>query len=105
MLDANASTSVINYIKECCMAPAILTGNQIRAGRALLRWSARELAEIAGLSTITVQRLEGGGGAAKGNIESLRKVEEALQSAGVEFIEDGTASLEGGPGVRLKKEE
>ena len=36
----------------------MLTGEQIRAARALLRWGQKQLAEAAGVSIETVKRLE-----------------------------------------------
>ncbi len=76
----------------------MLTPNQIRAARALLGWSARELSVRAGVHVATVQRMERGQGHVRGNVESLRKVERALEAAGIEFLA-GSAGL----GVRLKR--
>ena len=75
----------------------MLASEQIRAGRALLGWSARELAERAGLHITTVQRMETGRGPITGNIRSIRRIQEALEAAGTEFIDDLK-----GPGVRLR---
>ena len=74
----------------------MLTSDQIRAARALLRWSARQLAEKADVHLTTVQRMESGNGPVGGTVQTLAKVQNALEDAGVEFIAGS-----GGPGVRL----
>ena len=74
----------------------MLLSHQIRAARGLLHWSARLLAEEAGVHLSTVQRMERAGGPVNGNVESVRRVQDALERAGVEFLaEDGCS------GVRL----
>ena len=80
----------------------MITAAQIRAARALLGLDQRRLAEAAGLSLPTIQRMEGSGGQVRGNVESLVKVVAALERAGVELIGDGATSTAGGRGVRLK---
>jgi transcriptional regulator with XRE-family HTH domain len=77
----------------------MLTAAQIRAGRALLRWSAQELADKAGIGISTVQRMEGAEGVPTASGKNLEAVQRALEAAGVEFI----AENGGGPGVRLAK--
>ncbi len=76
----------------------MLTSQQIRAARGLLRWSARELAERAGVHLATVQRLERSDGIVRGTARTVAKVERALEAEGIQFLPDN-----GGPGVRLKK--
>ncbi len=76
----------------------MLTSQQIRAARGLLRWSARELAERAGVHLSTVQRMERSEGTIRGTARTVAKVERALEAEGVDFLPDN-----GGPGVRLKK--
>jgi transcriptional regulator with XRE-family HTH domain len=80
----------------------MITAAQIRAARALLGLDQRRLAEAAGLSLPTIQRMEGSDGQIRGNVESLVKLVEALERAGVELIGEGAASAPGGRGVRLK---
>jgi len=80
----------------------MITAAQIRAARALLGMDQRRLAEAAGLSVPTIQRMEGSAGQVRGNVESLVKVVEALETAGVELIGEGAQSAGGGRGVRLK---
>ena len=80
----------------------MITAAQIRAARALLGLDQRRLAEAAGLSLPTIQRMEGSAGQVRGNVESLVRVVEALEKAGVELIAEGATSPGGGRGVRLK---
>ena len=76
----------------------MLISNQIRAARGLLRWSARMLAEQAGVHLSTVQRMERSQGPVGGNVESVRRVQAALERAGVEFLAEDDS-----PGVRLTR--
>jgi hypothetical protein len=62
----------------------------------------RTLADIAGLSLPTIQRMEASDGVIRGNVDSLTKLLAALDGAGIELIGEGAASLSGGRGVRLK---
>jgi len=80
----------------------MITAAQIRAARALLGMDQRTLAEAAGLSLPTIQRMEASDGQVRGNIDSVVKVVEALERAGVELIGEGGVSGDGGRGVRLK---
>jgi predicted transcriptional regulator len=77
----------------------LLTAEQIRAGRALLRWEQRRLAEAAEISLETVKRLEGMDGPVAAHSGTVSAIEQALEKAGVEFIPENG----GGPGVRLAK--
>lgn len=82
----------------------MITAAQIRAARALLGMDQRRLAEAAGLSLPTIQRMEASTGAQiRGNVDSLVKIIEALEKAGVELIGDNMSSTGGGRGVRLKE--
>ncbi|NKN32675.1 helix-turn-helix domain-containing protein [Marichromatium bheemlicum] len=80
----------------------MITAAQLRAARALLGLDQRRLAEAAGLSLPTIQRMEASDGQVRGNVESLVKVVEALDRAGIELIGEGAVSAGGGRGVRLK---
>lgn len=73
----------------------MIDGDQIRMARAALHISVRDLADMAKVAAMTVTRLENGHSSGHG--ETLRKIQRALEKAGVEFL-DGDA-----PGVRLKK--
>jgi transcriptional regulator with XRE-family HTH domain len=81
----------------------MISAGQLRAARALLGIDQRELADIAGLSVPTIQRMEASEGVIRGNVDSLMKLIGALDAAGIELIGDGTASTGGGRGIRLKK--
>jgi predicted transcriptional regulator len=74
----------------------------MRAARALLGIDQRRLAEISGVSLPTIQRMEASDGQVRGNVDTLVKVVEALEGAGIELIGEGAVSTEGGRGVRLK---
>ena len=80
----------------------MLSAAQMKAARALLGWDQRRLAAAAGLSLPTVQRMEASGHNVRGNVDSLVKVVQALESAGLELIGDGASSEGGGRGVRLR---
>ena len=71
--------------------------DQIRATRALIRWSAQELAENAGIGVSTVQRMETANGVPSASRKNLAAIQ-ALKSAGIVFIPENG----GGPGVGLK---
>lgn len=76
----------------------VLSGEQIRAARAILRWKAVELAERAGVGLSTVQRGESANGPAplmRANMEAIRR---ALEDGGIEFIPENG----GGVGARLR---
>lgn len=74
----------------------------MRAARALLGIDQRRLAELAGVSLPTIQRMEASEGTVRGVVETLVKVIEALDRAGIELIGDDAVSERGGRGVRLK---
>ena len=79
----------------------MMTAGQMRAARALLGIDQHQLAELAGLSLPTVQRMEASDDNVRGVVDSLVKVVEALERAGVELIGDNVASTQGGRGVRF----
>jgi transcriptional regulator with XRE-family HTH domain len=76
----------------------MLTIEQLRAARGLLGWSQSKLAARAGLSLPTVKRVEADLGLRVSD-EARNKLRRALESAGVQFIDENG----GGPGVRLRK--
>jgi len=81
----------------------MITAGQIRASRALLGIDQRSLAEAAGLSLPTIQRMESRDGVVRGNVDSLMKLIAALESLGIELMTDNAVSSGGGRGVRLKR--
>jgi predicted transcriptional regulator len=80
----------------------MITAGQLRASRALLGIDQRKLAEVAGLSLPTIQRMEASDGVIRGNVDSLMKLIGALDALGMELISDNAVSQAGGRGVRLK---
>ncbi len=80
----------------------MITGAQMRAARVLLGIDQKTLAGLSGLSVPTIQRMEASSGNVRGVVDSLTKVIEALDRAGVDLIGEGANSATGGRGVRLK---
>ena len=84
----------------------MITSDQIRAARALLRWSAKTLSEESGVSLPTIQRMEVASGVPKGLSRNLDAIQRTLERAGILFIdEDGGLFIDedgGGFGVRLR---
>ena len=76
-----------------------LSSAQIRAARALLRWSAEDLARKSLLSVATIRRAELSEKETSLTAANDLAVRRALEGAGVEFIDENG----GGPGVRLRK--
>jgi transcriptional regulator with XRE-family HTH domain len=79
------------YLDNVTMRPI-----QLRMARAAVGWGVRELAKEAGVTANTVTRIENGADAKQSTMDRLRQ---ALESAGIEFIDENG----GGPGVRLRK--
>ncbi|WP_082499507.1 helix-turn-helix domain-containing protein [Rhizobium sp. Leaf391] len=77
-----------------------ITGAQIRAARALIRWSAKDLAKRAGVGVATVSRAEIEDGTTSLTGANVTAIRSALESGGVEFIPENGS----GAGVRLKKQ-
>ena len=80
---------------------AILTGSQIRAARALLKWSGKELSERSGVSYPALQRAEVVDEMPNMQTKNLLAIKSALEAGGCVFF-DGSYSGGGGPGVRLR---
>jgi len=80
----------------------MITAPQLKAARALLGMDQRTLADASGLSLPTIQRMEASDGLIRGQVESLMKLIAALDTAGVELINEDAISERGGRGVRLK---
>lgn len=79
----------------------VLTGSQIRAARALLKWSGQDLAERCGVSYPAIQRAERVDDMPNMQTKNLLAIKGALEAGGVQFV-DGPYSGDGGPGVRLR---
>jgi transcriptional regulator with XRE-family HTH domain len=72
---------------------------QIRAARGLLGWSQGKLAKRASIGLATLQRIEQNEGELRGNFSTILKIRNALEEAGIHFIENDTGEL----GVTLKR--
>src|SRR3569832_2950575 len=79
----------------------MITAPQMRAARALLGIEQRQLAELAGVSLPTIQRMEASEGNVRGVVDTLTKVVEALDRAGIALIGESAVSHPGGRGVRF----
>ncbi len=73
----------------------------MKAARALLGIDQRALARLSGLSLPTIQRMESSPGVVRAVVDSLEKVVNALNGAGIELISPGGRSDGAGRGVRL----
>jgi len=79
----------------------VISGVQIRAGRALLGWDQVKLAAIAGVSAITIKRLEAAGEEIHAQFATVMKVKTAFEKAGVLFLGEESGL---GYGVRLRSD-
>lgn len=73
-------------------AVSAVDAEQFRAARALLDWTAQDLAAASGLSLSTIRRLEDGGSDAVA-IQSVATAREALEAAGIRFLDDHTGAI------------
>ena len=80
------------------MPPKPLTSAQIRAARALIRWSAEQLAKETAVGVTTIRRAELTASETKLTRVNDQAIRRALEAAGVVFIDTNG----GGPGVRLR---
>jgi transcriptional regulator with XRE-family HTH domain len=76
----------------------VLTGGQIRAARAFLRWSSLDLAQNAGVGIQTIKRFEATDGVPPSRSSTLMDVQTALEKAGIEFI----GAHDDSPGIRIR---
>jgi transcriptional regulator with XRE-family HTH domain len=74
----------------------LLTSEQIRAARMLLRWEQKDLAASSKLSLATIKRLETQPGPVRANEVTIAAIARAFSDAGVEFTNGDT------PGVRFR---
>ncbi len=74
----------------------LITGAQIRAARAISRWSVQELSNASGVSPSIIRRIEEFDGKTKGIESALIAIKEALGQAGIQFF----FTAAGKPGVR-----
>ncbi|SCW34267.1 hypothetical protein SAMN05660859_0696 [Ancylobacter rudongensis] len=76
-----------------------ITGAQIRAARALIRWRAEDVAKASGVGVATVRRAEAEDGTTSMTAPNAAAVRRVLEEAGVIFVAENGE----GPGVRLRK--
>jgi transcriptional regulator with XRE-family HTH domain len=76
-----------------------ISGAQMRAARALLRWTALDLAKASKVGVATIRRVEVIDGEISATVANQAALRQALEYAGVEFIDENG----GGAGVRLRK--
>ena len=76
----------------------MITNLQIRAARALLGWSQQTLADEAGVSVITIKRLEAQDEDFRARYDIVVKVKAAVERAGVEILGAGFSH-----GVQLRR--
>ena len=81
----------------------MITAQQMRAARALIGIDQRQLAELAGVSVPTIQRMEASDGQVRGVVDTLVKVIAALEAQGVELIGENAPSTGTGRGIRLRE--
>ena len=78
----------------------MLRPRQIRAGRALLGLTQVDVANRAGVGIATLRRIEASVDEVTGTAQSISRIQRALETAGILFIEQDESR---GPGVRLRK--
>ena len=82
----------------CVKLKIVITPTQIRAARALASLTQVELAQGASVGIATVRRIEGST-VLSANVQTIQKLQEALEDRGILFIEEDHTN---GPGVRLR---
>ena len=90
---------MIKNVKSAKNAPKTIFGAQIRAARALLRWSAADLVRESGVSHATIHRAEALNGKTAMTFANAPAIRRALEIAGVELLDENGE----GPGARLRK--
>src|SRR3954451_2708099 len=86
--------------KNLCPRGNMITGEQLRAARAMLKIEQGELADLSGVSVETIKRLERMDGFLSANTKTLANLQAALEHEGIVLIpENGGLS-----GVRLRRD-
>ena len=75
----------------------MVSSSQIKAARAMLGWSAIELADRSGVGSASIKRYEVQAGVPVTNTRNLMAVRNALEEAGIQFTGDPLVN----PGVTL----
>jgi DNA-binding XRE family transcriptional regulator len=79
-----------------------ISSAQIRAARALLGWSARELAKQAGVSQSTIHRAETAKGVPHIHLASQGAIQTTFEESGIEFLDQSGLRLRHLNGERHK---
>ncbi len=74
-----------------------ITSTQIRAARAAIKWSAKQLADLSGVALRTIVRIEQFDGVPEAHSSTIKLIVNTLEAAGIEFI--GTPQDR--PGIRI----
>lgn len=77
----------------------MITSQQVRAARAMVRMTRAELAHASGVGEATIKRLEASDGVPAAHAKTLDLLTKALEAAGVEFV----GSPDDCPGVRVRR--
>ena len=77
----------------------IMFGCQMRAARALVNWTAQQLADASKVGVATIRRAEVSEGPVRMTAVNSAAVRVALETAGIVFIPENG----GGPGARLRE--
>jgi len=77
----------------------LLTSEQVRAARSLLRWEQSKLADASGVSLPSIKRLETQPGPLAAQMRTVAAIRSTLEAAGVQFVEAGETAI--GSGVTL----
>src|ERR1700676_2838589 len=64
----------------------LVDARQIKAARSFLRWRQDQLARLTGLALSTIRRLERSEGRIEANFDTVEKIRQVLENAGIEFI-------------------
>jgi transcriptional regulator with XRE-family HTH domain len=74
----------------------VISSEQVRAARALLRWEQKDLAAASGISLPAIKRMETVRGPLAAQARTIEAIRAAFHAAGVEFTNGGQ------PGVRMR---
>ena len=64
----------------------MITSGQIRAARAMLKWTAVQLADVSGVGVATVRRIELAEKLPSSNVKTIELIRVAFESAGIIFV-------------------
>jgi predicted transcriptional regulator len=76
----------------------MITSEQVKAARGLLRWNQQDLAAASGISLPAIKRLEQLHGPLAAQSRTVEAIIAAFENANVKFLDEDN----GGAGVRLK---